>query len=229
MSPRTINHILNALPQDAFERLAPDLKKTDLPHGKYLYHPNQPIRHIYFPEYAMASIVATTANGQTAEVGVVGFEGAVGLDVLMGADSVPLECMIQIPNGGWRIAVDAVKKEFARGDGLQQLALRSMHKLVMQISQTALCNSLHSIEQRLARWLLLCHDRVEGDKINLTQEFLSTMLGVTRTSVTLSATALQNLGYIKYSRGTINVVDRAGLEEFSCECYSVVKREYDRK
>lgn len=225
----TKNHILNALPDDAFERLLPDLKKVELPHGENLYRPNAPITHVYFPDYAMASIVATTADGQSAEVGVVGREGAVGLDVLMGVDSVPHECMVQIPDGGWRITTAAIRKEFKLGGPAQKLLLLFTHKLVVQISQTALCNRLHSVEERLARWLLMCHDRVENDKIRLTQEFLSIMLGVSRTSVTLSAIALQNMGFITYSRGTITVLDRKGLEEFGCECYQIVKREYDRK
>ncbi len=133
------------------------------------------------------------------------------------------------PDPERRIKTEAIRAEFDRAGAAQKIFLRFMHKLVIQISQTALCNRLHSVEERLSRWLLLCHDRVVGDKIPLTQEFLSIMLGVTRTSVTLSAIELQNRGYIKYTRGMIVLTDRKGLEEFSCECYAIVKREYDRK
>lgn len=227
--PITKNYILKALPEKVFERLLPGLERVDLPHGEYLFRSHEKITHVYFLDDAMASVVASTESGQSAEVGVIGHEGAAGLDVLMGADTVPYECMIQIPNGGCRIKTGAIKKEFETDSTARQQLLRFIHKFMVQISQTALCNRLHTVEERLSRWLLMCHDRVEGDKINLTQEFLAVMLGVTRTSVTLSAIALQDMGFIKYSRGTITIVDRRGLEKFSCECYRIVKAEYDRK
>lgn len=223
------NHILKALPAESIKRLHPHLERVDLPLGKSLYRPYEPIMHIYFPENSMASIVANTAGGQSTEIGVVGREGAVGLDALMGVDSSPHECMIQIANSGYRIPTAVIREEFKLCGPVHDLLLRFVNKLMAQIGQTTLCNRLHTLDERLSRWLLMCHDRVEGDQLDLTQEFLAIMLGVTRVSVTLSASSLQTIGYIKYNRGHITVVDREGLEDSACECYQVVKKVYDRK
>src|ERR1044072_8499212 len=147
-----------------------------------------------------------------------------GIEVLMGVDATSSESMVQIPNGAIRIKTALIRKEFDRGGALNKLALRYMHALLMQVSQTALCNRLHSLEQRLSRWLLMCRDRSGTDDIRLTQEFLSIMLGVTRPTVSIAATTLRNAGYIKYSRGRITIVDGAKLEKFTCECFSAVKK-----
>ncbi|MCA1623313.1 MAG: Crp/Fnr family transcriptional regulator [Acidobacteria bacterium] len=222
------NTILKNLPTADFKRLFSKLQKIDLPVFKYCYHSEQPITHVYFPEYAVASVVSSTSDGHNIEIGIIGNEGMVGVDVLLGVDSSPNACFIQIPNGGYRMTTQAIREEFEQGGELQKSLLRYTHALMTQISQTALCNRLHLIEQRLARWLLMCHDRTKGDVIDLTQEFLSLMLGVNRPTVTVAASILQGAGFIKYSRGKIIMLDREELEDFTCECYKIVKPEYDR-
>ena len=177
----------------------------------------------------MASIFARTSDGHSSEIGVVGREGAAGLSVLMGVTNSPHECVVQIPNGAFRIRTAALKKEFERGEEMHDLVLLYTHKLMTQISQITLCNRLHTTEERFARWLLMCHDRIDGDKISLTHDLLGLMLGVRREGVSLTASTLQKTGAIKYKRGTITVTDRQLLEQTSCECYEVVKDEYDRK
>lgn len=228
ISFKPTNHLLKAMTREAIKRLWPDLESVDLPLGTQLYRPYQAIEHVYFPEGSMASIVANTKLGESTEVGVVGREGAVGLDVLMGRDSSPHESMIQIANGGYRIGTAAMRKEFRRGGHVHDAMLLFVYKLMSQISQTTLCNRLHSLSERLSRWLLLCHDRVYGDQLDLTQEFIGIMLGATRVSVTVAASELQTAGFIKYTRGHITILDRKGLEDSTCECYAAVKREYDR-
>ncbi len=222
------NQLLQTLPKEDLLRLSVHLEPVELPSGKYLYRPLEPISHVYFPNDAVASIVANTSAGRSTEVGIIGREGAVGLDVLMSVDSSPNECMIQIPGDGWRLPTSVIRDEFKLCGTVHFRLLRFIHKLMIQISQTTLCNRLHSIEERLSRWLLMCHDRVDGDEIKLTQEFLATMLGVNRPSVSISAVSLQNRGFIKYSRGHITVINRPGLEELTCECFQIVKNEYNR-
>lgn len=225
---KTKNRILNALPDEDFERLLPDFEPADMPHGKILYRPDEWIDYVYFPDTAIISIVTTTAQGQSVEAGIIGCEGVAGINVLMGADSMPNENIVQLSGGGWRLPTAAAKREFKRGGALQDLSLRFINMLIIQIGQTSLCNRLHSNEERLARWLLMCRDRLESNEIKITQEFLGIMLGANRATVTLSAIALQSSGFIKYARGSITVADRAGLEDFACDCYEAVKRAYDR-
>lgn len=224
----TKNYILNRLPEEDLERLRPDLEKVTLNNGLVIYQPEEPIEYVYFPDNAMISVVANTFSGQTAEVGVIGYEGLAGIDVFMGSDMTLNEHVVQLPDGALRIKTAAIIKEFKRAGALHDLILRFVRLLMLQISQTALCNRLHSIEERLVRWLLLCHDRLESDELKLTQEFLGIMLGTNRATVTLAAITLQDVGYIKYKRGLITIKDRAGLEDFSCECYEIIKQEYDR-
>ncbi|MBA4121511.1 MAG: Crp/Fnr family transcriptional regulator [Acidobacteria bacterium] len=224
----TKNYILNALPEEDFNRLLPDLTPVKLPHGQILYRPDEPIEYVYFPNNSVISVVAITADGQSVESGVIGREGMAGVNVLMGVDSMPNENIIQLADGALRMSTAAVRREFKRGGALHDLLLRFMHALMIQIGQTTLCNRLHSTDQRLSRWLLICHDRSETDEMKLTQEFLAIMLGADRARVTMSAIALQSTGYIKYSRGNIVVTDREGLEDFTCACYQSVKQEYDR-
>jgi CRP-like cAMP-binding protein len=224
----TKNHILNALPDEDYHRLHQHLEEVQLTLGQVLYRPDELIKYVYFPDDSMNSVVATTPDGQCAEVGVIGREGICGVDVLMGVDSTSNENIIQIPDGALRIKTETIRAEFKRGGAFQDLALLYIHALMMQISQTALCNRLHSLEQRLARWLLMSHDRAKGDELTLTQEFLSIMLGVNRPTVSNAAVLLQGGGFIKYSRGRITISDREGLEDFACDCYDVVKPEYDR-
>ncbi len=220
----TKNYILNSLPDEDYRCLLPDLEQVDLPRSSVIYRADEPIAYVYFPDRAMISIVTNTLDGQSVEAGIVGWEGMAGVEVLLGVDSTSNESMTQIPNGGIRINTKAIREEFSKGGALHDISLRYLHALMLQISQTALCNRLHSLEQRLSRWLLMCRDRTGTDEINLTQEFLSIMLGVNRPSVTLSAITLQSAGYIKYARGKIKILNVSGLEEFTCECYQAVKK-----
>lgn len=220
----TNNYILNSLPDADYKRLLPDLEQVELTHAKNIFRPDEPIEFVYFPNTAMISVVTNTSDGQSIEAGVIGWEGMAGVEVLMGVDSTSNESMVQIPNGALRINTDAIRKEFDRGEAFNRVTLRYLHALLLQVSQTALCNRLHSLEQRLARWLLMCRDRTKNDEINLTQEFLSIMLGVNRPTVTIAATALQNAGCIKYSRGHITITDGKALEKYTCECYQAVKK-----
>ncbi len=224
----TKNYILNSLPKEDYERLLPDLEQVNLSIGEIIYQAEEPIKHVYFPNNAMISVIANTFSGQSAEVGVIGHEGMVGIDVLLGSDSTMNENIIQLADGALRMETAAVRREFKRAGALHDSILKFTRLLMIQISQTALCNRLHTVEERLARWLLLCQDRSATDELKLTQEFLSIMLGANRATVTLAAITLQDIGYIQYSRGRIVITDREGLEDFSCDCYQTVKQEYDR-
>ena len=228
-SVRSVNHLLHDMPADVQERLRPGLEFIDAPLEMPLYQPYEKIKHVYFPVNSMASIVAITAAGESIEIGVVGSEGAVGLEVLMGADASPHRSMIQIGGKAYRIGRAQISEEFRRGGDLHDRILHFVQKLSVQVSQTTLCNRLHTINVRLARWLLMCHDRIEGDVLLITQEFIALMLGTSRVSVTQAAQDLQSTGHIKYVRGKITIVDRAGLEAAACSCYGTVKREYDRQ
>jgi CRP-like cAMP-binding protein len=220
----TNNYILNSLPDEEYERLRPDLEEVDLPRNRSIYRADEPIKHAYFPHTAMISVVTNTSSGESIEAGIIGWEGMAGIEVLMGVDSTSNESMVQLADGGLQIKTEAIRKEFNRGETLHKIALLYMHSLLMQVSQTALCNRLHSLEQRLSRWLLMCRDRARSDEVKLTQEFLSIMLGVNRPTVTIAATNLQNAGLIEYSRGRITIVDAKRLEKFTCECYTAVKK-----
>ena len=226
--PSTKNRILNALPKEEFERLLPDLELVELFLGQFLYRAEDTIRYVYFLNDAMISVVATTTAGQSVEIGVIGREGMIGLEVLMGSDSTLNDHLVQDSNSALRISTAAIREEFNRCSILHDLLLHFSRLLMTQIGQTALCNRLHTVEERLSRWLLLCRDRSETNELQLTQEFLAIMLGTNRATVTMSAIALQSAGYIKYSRGRITIIDRKGMEDFTCECYRIVKTEYDR-
>ena len=226
ISPR--NRLLALLPADTFERLRPHLSPVDLTAGQAIYDSGRPADWIYFPTTAVVSFVHTTQSGATTEVGLVGNEGVLGLALLLGAKSLPDGAMVQITGQALRCRGEVVAAEFWRGGAFQHLLLRYLQTLITQISQTAACNQMHSVEQRLCRWLLLCLDRVESDCLTMTQEFLSGMLGDRRESVTLAAGNLQSLGLIQYARGRMLVLNRAGLEGRSCECYQVVRTEIAR-
>jgi len=228
LRPQTNNRILDALPDEDYFRLEPLLENIKLPLSQVLYKSDEIIKYVYFPINAMASVVAMTFDGECAEVGVIGREGMVGIDVLLGVDSSTKEVLIQLSDGAFRIKTEEIRKEFKKAGALHDLTLRFVHCFIEQISQTALCNRLHSLEERLARWLLMCHDRAENDDLSLTQEFLSIMLGTNRPSVTIAAINLQSAGFIKYSRGKIAVIDREGLEDFSCACYRTVQEVYSK-
>ncbi len=224
----TKNYILDALPDEDFNRLMPDLMPVKLPQGQFLYRPDEAIEYVYFLDNSMVSVVAITAEGQSVESGVIGCEGMAGINVLLGVDAMPNQNIIALSGGALRMSTHAVRREFKRGGALQDLLLRFIHALMIQIGQTTLCNRLHTNEERLSRWLLMCRDRAASDDLKLTQEFLAIMLGANRSRVTMSAVALQNAGYIKYSRGLITVLDRQGLEDITCQCYQSIKQEYDR-
>nr|WP_267871563.1 Crp/Fnr family transcriptional regulator [Nostoc sp. CHAB 5715] len=193
-----------------------------------LYLPNQPIEYVYFVNYGVASMLTVMTDGSAIEVATVGNEGMVGLPVFLGADRVPGECFMQVPGSGFRMRVDAFKTHVTADSPLYNLLQRYTQALFNQIAQSAACNRLHSTEQRMCRWLLMTADRVETDTFSLTQDFLSIMLGVNRSTVSLSASILQKAGLINYTRGQITILDRSGLEDITCECYQIVKGEFNR-
>jgi CRP-like cAMP-binding protein len=226
--PPTANRILAALPDEEYARLDPHLMPVALSLRQNIYKPHEPITHIYFPENSMISIVANLLGGESVEVGVVGREGLAGIPALFGVDSTPNESMVQIANGAFKMRARVAREEFKRGGMFQELVLRYVQVHTIQISQSVACNRMHSVVERLARWLLLTHDRAASNELALTQEFLAMMLGCRRAGVTDAAINLQADGYINYRRGHITILDRLGLEEASCECYAVVKAEYER-
>ena len=221
------NLLLAALPEDQYQGLLPHLEPFALDHGKILYEIGEPIKYCYFPCDAVVSLVTQMEDGKIVEVGLVGNEGVTGLSFLLGQKKSAERAIVLIPNGGVRAKADVVLKEFMRGEGLHSILLRYLNSLLRQVAQTAACNASHTIEERLSRWLLMCHDRVPSDQINLTQEFIAEMLGTRRATVNVGAINLQSAGLIKYNRGRIQIVDRPGLEGFACECYAAVKKVTD--
>ena len=226
--PPPQNKILAALPGKEYERLFAHLTPVSLSSGETLYQEDDSIEYAYFPNLSIVSLVTHMKEGTSVEVGLVGNEGMVGLSVALGDDVAQNHAIVQIADGAMRIDTRELKKELKRGGQLQGLLLRYSLTLLKQVSQTAACNRNHNLGERLARWLLLCQDRVGGDELKLTQEFLAQMLGTRRSRVSEAAIILQHAGLIRYSRGTITILDRAGLEEFVCECYQVVRAEFDR-
>ena len=221
--PLVKNEILSALLKEDHGRLVPHLEPVKLPHGLVLYEMGQQVRHVYFPNNALISLVTQMSDGKIVEVGLVGNDGMSGLTALMGEETSPERAIVQIPNGGTRVELSAIKEEFMRGGQLQKLLLVYARKLMRQVSQTAACNASHTAEERLSRWLLMCLDRVEGNELNLTQEFIAEMLGTRRATVSLAAMVLQTDGLIQYNRGHIKIIDRPGLEAFTCECYQAAR------
>lgn len=222
--PFTENRILSRLPRADYERLRARLDPVRLPQGRILFEEGEVPRHAYFLAGGMASLLAATADGSTVQVAMVGGEGAVGVPALLGAGFMPYRVVMQLPGTALRIGVAALGAEFNRGAQLHDLLLRYLHTLITQITQSALCNRYHTIEERLCRWLLISRDRALSDLLPLTQESLAHMLGVQRTGVTAAAVALQRKGLIGYRRGRIRLLDWRGLEEASCECYGVITR-----
>ena len=225
--PRPANKILAALPQEEFERLRPKLREVSFQIGQTIYLPQQEMEYVYFINQGIVSWLATLENGNTVEAGVIGPEGVAGVAIVLGATSTPNEGFIQSNLQASRIAADDIVAEFRRNGKLNQLMLRFEHSMFIQVAQTAACNRMHTLDQRLARWLLMTHDRVDGEKFPLTQEFLSRMLGVRRAGVSVAANSLRQQGVIDYHRGDIVIIDRVRLEGLSCECYRIVKEEYD--
>ena len=226
-SDPTKNHLLAALPVDEWKRWWPQLEQVDMPLGQVLYESGSTLSHVYFPTSAIVSLLYVMENGSSAEIAVVGNEGIVGISLFMGGESTPSRAVVQSAGQGFRLRAQVIKAEFNRAPVLH-LLLRYTQALITQMSQTAACNRHHSLDQQLCRWLLLSLDRLQGDELVMTQELIANMLGVRREGVTEAALKLQAAGLIRYARGHISVLDRPGLERRTCECYEVVKKEYDR-
>ena len=224
--PRS-NQLLAALPGAEWSRWRPQLEAVEMPLGAVLYESGGILSHVYFPTTAIVSLLYVLEDGASAEIAVVGNEGLVGISLFMGGGSTPSRAVVQSAGAGFRLESQAVKDEFKRAPVLH-LLLRYTQALITQMAQTAVCNRHHSLDQQLCRWLLLSLDRLQGSELVMTQELIANMLGVRREGVTEGAIKLQKAGLIRYARGRISVLDRAGLEARSCECYVVVKKEYDR-
>jgi len=222
------NHLINALPEDAYERIAPFLVPVDLELGEVLYESGDQLRHVYFPTTAIISLLYVLENGSSAEIAVVGNEGILGIALFMGGNTTPSRAVVQSKGLGYRLKPHVLLSEFQLGGATQQLLLRYTQALITQMTQTAVCNRHHTVEQQLCRWLLLSLDRLEGNTLNMTQELIANMLGVRREGVTEAAGRLQREGLIRYARGRIEVLDRPRLECRVCECYQVVKTEFER-
>lgn len=222
------NRLLAALPVEAYQRLVPHLEFVSLQVGQVIYEPGEPFSHVYFPHKAMVSLVSMMEDGTTIEVGLVGQEGMLGIPVLLGGGTTTNKALVQVAESGMRMKADVLKSEFNRGGVLQSLLLRYMQALFTQVSQIAACNGLHSLEERFARWLLSVQCCLQSDELPLTQEFISQMLGVRRSGVTVAASTLSQAGMIRYSRGKITILNQEDLEATSCECYKVIKNEFSR-
>ena len=222
------NHLLSALPAHEFERVLTHLTLVSLPLGKVLYESGDTLDYVYFPTTAIVSLLYIMENGATAEIGVVGNDGILGIALFMGGDTTPNRAIIQSAGEGLKMSAKDLKAEFTLGGSFHNLLLRYTQALITQISQTAVCNRLHSVEQQLCRWLLLSHDRLNSDRLVMTHDLISNMLGVRREGVTLAAQKLAARNLIRNVRGTMTVLDRAGLESAVCECYRVVDDEYQR-
>lgn len=224
----TTNRILSQLSSDVYERLSPHLEPVTLSIGDRLHYPQDPVTHVYFPNRGTVSVIATLEDGGGIEVGVVGNEGMFGLNVVLGSSTTPHQALVQLPGDAFRIVARVITEEFRNGGQLHDLILRYTQAFIIQIAQTAACNRSHPIGGRLARWLLMSHDRAMTDELQLTHEFIAIMLGTRRAGVSEAAGKLQSDGLISYKRGHINIIDRRGLESTSCECYLIVRGEFDR-
>ena len=222
------NQLLAAMPEADYAALLPCLERVAMPLGQAVYESGGPQGYVYFPTTSIVSLLYVLADGATAEIAVTGHEGLVGIALFMGGETTPSRAVVQSAGHGYRLRASLLKKEFERGGPLQHLLLRYTQALITQMTQTAMCNRHHSVDQQLCRWLLLSLDRLPDNNLVMTQELIANMLGVRREGVTEAAGKLQAEGLIEYSRGKITVVDRERLELRVCECYAVVKREYDR-
>ncbi len=222
------NGLLEVLPDTELLHIKPFLEKVELPLGKTLYESGHTLSHVYFPVTAIVSLLYVMENGDSAEIAVVGNEGIVGIALFMGGESTPSRAVVQSGGMGYRLPARIIRQEFDRSLPFMHLLLRYTQALITQMSQTAVCNRHHSLDQQLCRWLLLSLDRLQGNELCMTQELIANMLGVRREGVTNAALNLQREGVISYSRGHIKVLDREALESRTCECYAVVKKEYER-
>jgi len=226
--PPTHNQILAALPAADYDRLLPHLELVELGLGQSLYESGGHLQHVYFPVEGIVSLLYVTQGGNSAELAVVGREGMIGVSLFMGGETTPNRAVVQSACKAYRLPAHVLKAQFAEGGALQLILLKFTQALITQISQTAVCNLHHSVDQQLCRWLLLSLDRLPENRLQMTQELIANMLGVRRQGVTQSAGKLEREGLISYSRGLITVLDRPGLEKRACECYAVVKRETER-
>ena len=222
------NQLLAALPGASLEALLPSLEAVPLPLGMVVYESGGEQRYVYFPTSSIVSLLYVLADGSSAEIAVTGNEGVVGISLFMGGETTPSRAVVQSAGHGYRLRGDVLRREFESGGALQHLLLRYTQALITQMTQTAVCNRHHAVDQQLCRWLLLSLDRLPGNELVMTQELIANMLGVRREGVTEAAGKLQEEGLIRYSRGHITILDRRQLEARVCECYAVVKREYDR-
>lgn len=222
------NRLLAALPQTEWQSWGPKLEHVKLSLGDVLYESGGPQSHVYFPADSIVSLLYVMENGASAEIAVVGNEGVVGISLFMGGESTSSRAVVQSAGDAYRVKARIIKDAFNEAGPLLHLLLRYTQALITQMAQTAVCNRHHSLDQQLCRWLLLSLDRLEGNELHMTQELMANMLGVRREGVTAAALKLQSAGLIRYARGRVRVLDRTGLEERTCECYAVVKREYDR-
>jgi CRP-like cAMP-binding protein len=222
------NHLLAALPEQDYTRLLPTLELMDFPLGKTVYESGRTFTNVYFPITSIISLLYVLESGASAEISVVGNEGIVGIALFMGGESMPNRAIVQSAGKAYRMDGQTLRQEFSRSGAFQHLLMRYTLALFSQMAQTAVCNRHHSVDQQLCRWLLLSHDRLFSDELTMTQELIADMLGVRREGVTEAAGKLQEAGLIKYSRGHITILNRAGLEERVCECYEVVRKEFKR-
>ena|SRR5450631_875482 len=222
------NHLLAALPAEDYARLLPDLELMAMPLGWAVYESGAHMAFLYFPTTSIVSLLYVMESGGSAEIAITGNEGLVGISLFMGGETTPSRAVVQSAGNGYRLKASILKREFALGGNLQHLSLRYTQALITQMAQTAVCNRHHSVDQQLCRWLLLSLDRLQSNELTMTQELIANMLGVRREGVTEAAGKLQSAGLIHYKRGKITVLDRPKLERRACECYRVVKKEFDR-
>lgn len=222
------NDLFKSIPTAEWERLLPHIEPSVMPLGKVLYEPNMKMSHVYFPSTAIVSLLYALENGSSAEIAVAGHEGLVGISIFMGGESTSSRAVVQSAGLGYKIKSSVILKEFNNAGPVMHLLLRYTQALITQMTQTAVCNRHHTLDQQFCRWLLLSLDRLPTNELIMTQELIANMLGVRREGVTEAALKVQKAGLIKYARGHISILDRAGLEHRTCECYQVVKNEYDR-
>jgi CRP-like cAMP-binding protein len=227
-SPEVVNRLLAGLPAEVYARNLPHLERVQMELGQVVYASGERLASVYFPLDCIISLLYTMEDGASADMAMVGNEGVVGIALFMGGESMPSRAVVQTAGAALKLPARTLQEEFKRGGAFQIALLRYTQSLITQMSQTAVCNRLHSIDQRLCRWLLLSHDRLHSDAIVMTQELIASMLGVRREGVTVAAGRLQAAGLIRYSRGRITILDRPSLEARVCECYGVVRRECAR-
>jgi CRP-like cAMP-binding protein len=222
------NRILAGLPREDYERLLPSLERVTLRFGQVLSEPGAVLQHAYFLETAIVSMLSLAEDGTSIEVSRVGSEGMIGVPIVLRSNTVPYRLVVQNPGVAWRMRAEALRKEFDLCGALHRLLMHYIHTLIVQLSQSGVCNRFHTLQQRLCRWLLSTQDRAGSNEVQATQEFLAQMLGVNRGSASAAASALQKAKHIRYSRGRITILNRPGLEAGTCQCYRVIKAEFDR-